>query len=130
MASAGGKTKEELIASGTWQKNQARYKDRFDGPSKNDTPLGEPPSHLDIGEAYCWRLFKEEMPWLQKSDTTMVEMACKLRSQLIQNSLDPKNYATLRALIIQISGTPLSRDRMRAPAENSEDKSENADLFG
>src|SRR5262249_19607174 len=120
MAAAGGKTKRDLAASGTLDKNPGRYRDKRDGKSPKDPPLGEPPGHLDFAQAHCWNQFRTEMPWLTASDATLVEMACTLRAQLMCGILSVKDYGALRALIVQLSGTTLSRDRMRAPSEDED----------
>jgi hypothetical protein len=129
MASPGGKSLADLKKSGTYQANPGRYKGRLDGKQPHDPPLGDAPKHLDFAEAACWLMFRDEMPWLTKSDATLVEMACKLRAKLMLNTLDMKSgYGALGRLITQLAGTPLSRDRMRAKPDD-EDEDGNGDLF-
>jgi len=71
-------------------------------------------------ECGCWHDFKREIPWLTLADSTLVEMACRLRAQLVAGELGITNYGALTRLVLQLRGTAMAVDR-QATARNNDD---------
>ncbi|MFA5387064.1 MAG: hypothetical protein WC322_01555 [Candidatus Paceibacterota bacterium] len=96
-------------------KRNSVYEDKFVSLSNITTDrLGDAPAYLDFVESQLWHTFRDEMHWLTTADSTLVEMACKLRAQLITGSLDLSKYTVLKTLIVQLRGGAVTVDRMRA----------------
>jgi hypothetical protein len=107
---------------------------KVDRKQKPHLPLGDPPAYLKLSEILAWHRFKEEMPWLVSSDTSIVAMACRLQSEFQAGLLLPAGYMMLTRLIVQLRGTSLSIDRMpRGRSLKSESETNNdfeKEMFG
>lgn len=106
-------------------RHKKRLKDRRDGPLQTpyDPPLSaNPPAWLDLAESFCWRKFIEEMPWLTRADSTVVELASKLRARSMTGTLSVSKSRHLASLCAELGGKSLGRDRTRQPPENAKDE--------
>ena len=104
---------------GAKDKNRGRFEGR-EGPAVAD--LGAAPVHLNEHQAECWELFRSEMPWLGYSDRTVVEMASRLRSQMMTSPEFGVNaMAQLRLCISSMGGTPADRSKVTVPEKGDDD---------
>ena len=102
-------------------------------PTKKHEILGNPPAHLNIMECGCWYEFKREMPWLTVADSTLVEMASKLRAVLVAGELGVKEYGALTRLVLQLRGTAMAVDRQPHARGNDDEAPEGSvedEMFG
>lgn len=110
--------------TGAAVKNPQRYRDHAD---PKVAPLGDPPDWLDEIEQRCWYEFRDELPWLCKSDTVTVAQACRLRRKLMTDpDMGVNAHAQLRMCLAAMGGSPVTRSKIDDP--NGDDDSE-ADEF-
>ena len=85
-------------------------------------PLGAPPRRLSETEREAWVELAGDMPWLAKSDRTIVEVAAKLKARLMTDpDMGVNALAQLRMCISSMGGTPADRSRVTAPGDEEED---------
>lgn len=90
-------------------------------------PLGAAPKRLSEIEREAWASFADEMPWLRRSDRTLVEVAAKLRARLMTDpDMGVNALAQLRMCLSSMGGTPADRTKVGAPDDEGEDP---ADAF-
>ncbi|AKG94513.1 terminase small subunit-like protein [Paracoccus phage Shpa] len=86
------------------------------------SPLGAAPKRLSAAEKAAWVAFADEMPWLGKSDRTVVELASRLRAAMETNPDFPiGGYAQLRMCLSAMDGTPADRSKVAAPDDEDDD---------
>lgn len=106
-------------AIGAGIKNPDRYKGR--SAPKVDA-LGAAPNTLTGIEAKAWAMFASEMPWLARSDRTLVEVASKLRARMMTDpEMGVNALAQLRLCLSAMGGTPADRSKVSAPDDEDED---------
>jgi hypothetical protein len=78
--------------------------------------LGAAPKVLSTDEVAAWNEFRDEMPWLGKSDRTIVLVASRLRARVLSDPEAPMNLvAQLRMCMSAMGGTPADRTRVTVP---------------
>lgn len=105
--------------TGAAAKNAGRFADRS---SPKVAALGSAPSGFDDLHKAAWKAFADEMPWLGKSDRTVLQIACRLR---VGMETDPKfpmaGFAQLRMCLSAMGGTPADRTKVAVPDDDDED---------
>lgn len=106
-------------ATGADKKNPGR----FAGRSKpNAPPLGSAPAKFTGPQKAAWAAFKDEMPWLSKSDRAVVQVASRLRAAMETDADFPMaGFAQLRMCLSAMGGTPADRTKVSAPDDEDED---------
>lgn len=67
-------------------------------------------------------MFASEMPWLARSDRTLVEVASKLRARMMTDpEMGVNALAQLRLCLSAMGGTPADRSKVSAPDDEDED---------
>ena len=96
---------------------------RYGGRSEPDVPkLGDPPDSLTEVETDAWEMFRDEMPWLGKSDRALVEVAARLRARLMTDpEMGVNALAQLRMCLSSMGGTPADRSKVGATDEPEDD---------
>ena len=109
-------------ATGADGKNPGRFKGRS---SPKVDPLGAAPRGFTQEQREAWAQFADEMPWLGKSDRTVVEVASRLRAAMKADPLFPMaGFAQLRMCLSSMGGTPSDRTKVAAPNEEEADPSD------
>lgn len=86
-------------------------------------PVGEPPEELTDAEKQMWAVFVSEIPWLGRSDRTVLELACRLRVRLRQDfEMGVNAMAQLRMCLSAMGATPADRSKVSVPDEEEEDE--------
>lgn len=84
--------------------------------------LGGPPKSLTDGEVGAWEKFRDEMPWLGKSDRVLVAIASKLCDRLMTDpEMGVNALAQLRMCLSSMGGTPADRSKVGASDEPEDD---------
>ena len=83
------------------------------------TPLGPVPDYLDFLEMSFWEVFRREMPWLTAADSCFVEMACKLRAQVMLGTLPVEKWSALRSTLTQMRGQAVTVDKMHRARDDT-----------
>lgn len=105
---------------GAHLKDAGRYSGRKE--PKVD-PIGEPPDTLTEYEAQMWAEFVSEIPWLGKSDRTVLEVACRLRARMRTDpEMGVNALAQLRMCLSAMGATPADRSKVSVPDDEEEDE--------
>jgi len=101
----------------------ARSPGRYEGRSKPKVAaLGSPPKRLSSIEKAAWLELADELPWLAKSDRSLVEVAAKLKARLMTDpEMGVNALAQLRMCLSSMGGSPSDRTKVAAPDEDSDD---------
>ena len=96
---------------------------RHSGRSNPKVPrLGSAPKSLTDDEVEAWEMFRDEMPWLGKSDRTLVTIASRLRARMLTDPEISVNVAAqLRMCMSSMGGTPADRSKISEPDEKDDD---------
>ena len=96
---------------------------RFKGRSEHKVgPLGSPPKTFSDEEVLAWNEFKDELPWLGKSDRTIVMMASRLRVRIINDpEMGLNAMSLLKTCLTSMGGTPVDRTKVKASDETRDD---------
>lgn len=110
---------EVAATTGADKRSPGRFKDR---PKPKSVPLGAPPAKFNAHQKAAWRAFADEMPWLNKSDRTVVQVASRLRAAMENDPQFPMaGFAQLRMCLSAMGGTPADRTKVSAPDEKDDD---------
>lgn len=108
--------------TGADRKNPGRYRGVTEPPSSGD--VGSPPDHLPASAKRVWRAFKDELPWLQRSDRALLTSASLLRARFQdQDELPSAAFIReLRATLSALGATPVDRQRLGwTPPDDDDD---------
>lgn len=105
-------------ATGADIKNPGRHKHRANPVT---APLGKPSDFLGEAGKRAWEGFKRELPWLMESDRAMVEVAAKVRGELMTDpDVSVTKLSMLQAILSKLGADPTSRSKVVAPADEPE----------
>ena len=116
----GGRPRTPLAAAkatGADAKNPQRYRDRKE---PKVAAIGEPPKYLPDDVKAEWDHLVSEIPWLARSDRTIVESAARLRALQVSGDLPPSLYSELRQTLNALGATPAARSKVAAPNDEDE----------
>lgn len=116
----GGRPRTPLAAAkatGADGKNPQRYRDRKE---PKVAPIGAAPEHLPDDVKVEWDHLVSEIPWLARSDRTIVESAARLRALQVSGDLPPSLYSELRQTLNALGATPAARSKVAAPNDEDE----------
>lgn len=110
------KAAAELDASDV--KNPQRFKNRNE-PTVTD-PVGEPPEWIVDNELTrartAWNTFTDEIPWLNRSHRSFLEIASNIRGRLMTgNEVGVQALQLLRQCLGQMGATPADASKITAP---------------
>lgn len=117
----GGRPRTPLAAakaSGADVKNPQRYRGRKE--PKVDA-LGPAPEHLDSEVMAEWDRLAWEIPWLGRSDRSLVESAAILMAKRTAGELPPSLFAELRQTLNALGASPAARSKVTAPDDEPPD---------
>ena len=100
--------------------NPSRFKDRNE-PKVGDG-LGDPPVWFGPEAATAWQSFKIELPWLNHSHRSLVEIASGLRARLIRKEdVGVQALNLLRQCLAQMGATPADASKVSIPNDDEKD---------
>ena len=96
--------------TGACLQHPERYAARYE-PYSGELPPA-PPWLAGI-ERQAWEMFRAEVPWLARSDSALVEIACRLRARLMADpDMGANAMAQLRLCLSSMGATPRDRERL------------------
>ena len=111
-------------ATGAAIKNPGRHKGRAD---PKVAPLGKPSDFLNDAGKRAWEGFKRELPWLMESDRAMVEVAAKVRGELMTDpDVSVTKLSMLQSILSKLGADPSNRSKVALP----DDEPEADEFFG
>lgn len=103
-------------------KDPQRYRDRKD--PKADA-LGDPPEWFSETQRDVWAMFAREVPWLNGSHRSVLEIAVIIRSRLVsQEDVGVQALNLLRQCLGQMGATPADATKVSVPDDGAEDPDE------
>jgi len=85
-------------------------------------PLGAPPAGLTPGQRAVWRQLAGELPWLTRSDRSMLALAARLADKVDNDPLCPlAAFTQLRLCLSSLGATPVDRSKVNAAADDDDD---------
>jgi hypothetical protein len=112
-------------ATGQDIQHASRFKDRKE--PKSNGPLGKPPKWMKKqSQLDAWATFQDELPWLNQSHRSLVEIASEIRGRLIAGEeLIVNGFNLLRLCLGQMGATPVDSSKVTLPDdEKDEDPSD------
>jgi hypothetical protein len=115
------------VVEGSDKKDPGRYRQRKE-PVVKDV-LGAPPAWLvdspDAKARKAWALFAKEVPWLNSSHRTLVELASRVRGRMIAGQeVGVQSLTLLRQCLSQMGATPADASKVTIPDGEEEDPDE------
>lgn len=84
--------------------------------------IGAPPDRLTNQQRVIWAEFVDDLPWLRRSDRTILELSCRLAARM---ETDPDMgiaaLAQLRLCLSSMGATPVDRSKVTMPSDNEPD---------
>ncbi len=112
-------------ATGAEIKNPGRHKHRANPVT---APLGKPSDFLPEAGKRAWEGFKRELPWLMESDRSMVEVAAKVRGELMTDpDVSVTKLSMLQAILSKLGADPTNRSKVLT---GGDDEKEADEFFG
>lgn len=107
-------------ATGATKVNPGRYEGRE--RAGDWVSLGAPSPHLNTAEKTAWEQFRAELAHLVEADRALLEVACKLRAQLLDSDVDVglKRLTVYRALLADLGASPTRRSLIQEPPQQGE----------
>jgi hypothetical protein len=100
-------------------KNPKRYAGRADPVLPG---VGKAPARLSPEQRATWADLVSDLPWLRRSDRTLLELACRLTTRM---QTDPEMgisaLAQLRLCLSSMGATPTDRSKVAMPEDNVAD---------
>ena len=112
--------------------NAARFQDRTE--PEIDSPLGDPPEWMTVESAAAWEVFRAELPWLNSSHRSLVEIASEIRGRLMHPKAgsDPVGVQALNLLrqcLGQMGATPSDASKVKVPGGETDNKDPSKKYF-
>lgn len=120
-------------AAGRDKQNPARYRDRKSNTPDGMGDLGDPPDYItDTPECKArsaWFAFAKELPWLNKSDTAILEAACMIRGDVMaKQAVGVPRLTLLRGLLQSLGATPADKSKVTSGASGEGGKSDEKEV--
>ena len=94
-------------------KDPQRYRDSADPVLPE---VGNPPARLDEEQRATWVEFTDDLPWLRRSDRTILELACRLTTRMKKDpDMGIAALAQLRLCLSAMGATPTDRNKVAMP---------------
>lgn len=123
-------------AAGRDKQNPGRYRDRKSNKPDGMGDLGDPPDYItDTPKCMArsaWFAFAEELPWLNKSDTAILEAACMIRGDIMAKEIvGVPRLTLLRGLLQSLGATPADKSKVTSGKTGEGDEPEGGaeDIF-
>lgn len=114
--------KAKAVVSGQAGKNPQRFKQRKEPKAR---PLGDPPSWMKKNQVAVWHQFAHELPWLNESHRSLLEIAVTVRARIIAgHDVGVQAMNLLRQCLGQMGATPSDATKVSVPDDGDEDPDE------
>lgn len=118
--------KAKAIASGRTSHDPKRFKNRTE--PKVTKAIGQPPKWMKPDQAKAWKLFSDELPWLNGSHRALLEIASVIRARVTSGEdVGVQALNLLRQCLGQMGATPA--DSSKISADDEEDDNDPADKY-
>lgn len=110
--------------------NKKRFEDRVEPEAKG--PLGNPPKWMvKSGALSAWKEFAAELPWLNQSHRSLVEIASEIRGRLIAGEdVGVQALNLLRQCLGSMGATPSDASKVKVPdGDEGKDKDPSKKYF-
>lgn len=105
--------------SGADVKNPGRHKERAD---PKVALLGNAPGHLPPSATRAWAMFKNELPWLAASDGALLEIAARVRGELMDGEdVGVTKLSMYQSVLSKLGASPVDRSRVTIGDEEQDD---------
>lgn len=107
---------------------------RFEGRNEplTHTPLGDPPKYMKkAAQLEAWKTFAVELPWLNSSHRSLVEIASEIRGRLYAGEdVGVQALNLLRQCLGSMGATPSDASKVKVPGgEDDEEKDPSKKYF-
>jgi hypothetical protein len=104
-----------------------RFKERREPIGASD--LGSPPPWMDETQKAVWFMFAREIPWLNGSHRTLLEIAVSIRARMVsKQDVGVQALQLLRQCLGQMGATPADATKVVVPDDGEKDPEE--EFFG
>jgi phage terminase small subunit len=104
---------EKAKITGAAKLHPGRFKNRA---NLTTAPIGGPPSWLSPEERMAWAMFVDEIPWLTQADRVVLEVASRLRADMMASRVPSISLLNLlRQCCAQLGATPADRAKITVP---------------
>lgn len=122
------------VASGRDKQNPGRYRDRKKNEPTGLSGVGDPPDYIvdtDVCHARkAWKEFAVELPWLTESDRSILEVACKIRGDLMaMQDVGVPRLTLLRGLLQSLGATPADKSKVMGGGGEGKKTEEGDNIF-
>jgi hypothetical protein len=85
--------------------------------------LGKPPSWMKkVSQVEAWQMFSDELPWLNQSHRSLVEIAASIRARVMMgDDIGIKALNLLRQCLGSMGATPADSSKVTMPVERVDD---------
>jgi hypothetical protein len=109
----------KAAATGAAIKNPQRHNDR---KSPRSPRLGKPSKHLKDGAVVAWEGFRRELPWLNESHRSIVEVASTVRGRMIDGEeVGITAMNCLQVCLSKLGATPTDETRLNIADDGEDD---------
>ena len=109
----------KAVVTGAEIKNPARHRSRA---NPKTALIGDPPLHLVDSAKRAWRFFVNELPWLAASDGALLEIAARVRGQLMDNEdVGVTKLSMYQSVLSKLGASPVDRSRVMLGDEDDSD---------
>lgn len=89
--------------------------------------IGQPPAHLAPSAKKAWALFTNELSWLTASDGALLEVASRVRGELMDGAdLGVTKLSMYQSVLSKLGATPTDRSKVML----GDDEEEADEFFG
>lgn len=107
-------------ATGAAIKNPARHAERK--APKGTRPLGQPYAKMTEDEQNAWHEFAAELPWLNSSHRALLQLACRLRARLNNDTdMGVNAMQAYSAVLSKLAATPVDETKVSYGEGDEED---------
>jgi phage terminase small subunit len=110
------------VVTGAAAKNPQRHKGRS---NPKTGALGGAPTHLSLEAKRAWARFRIELPWLTASDAAILEIASRIRADLLTGEDVGVARLNLYSTVLgKLGATPADRSKVIVPDDDDQEEDE------
>lgn len=109
-------------ATGADIKNPQRHRGRAD---PQVAEIAAAPAHLSKSAKKAWGLFRNELPWLVASDGALLEIAARVRGELMDGAdVGVTKLSMYQSVLSKLGASPVDRSKVMMPDGGDEEEDE------
>lgn len=110
-------------ATGAALKDPQRHRNR--SAPKRTRPLGEPYKRMSDHQCEAWEEFRSEIPWLNSSHRSILEVACVVKARLIAGEdVGVSALQMYQSILSKLAATPVDETRISYGEDDDADPAE------